>query len=204
MSEQLSGYAENTSQHRMEDTRQAEINRLLDERQKVVTELQKQLLDSDKVKKHPDVLAINERLLELTGPRAAGKFSEEIKNQVEGEISSAFEADRTKGFLKVEDFQHMSEGEKFIYAGKKKIIDLHHSLITEVIPQITDQKAQGVIKGRIEKFNYDHLVLDMRIKMFDNEDDLGAVQANFAGALTDLYDRLHDIYIEAYRCINNN
>lgn len=116
MSEQLSAYTENTPQHIVEDTRQELISRLLDERQKVVTELRIKLLGDkvlgakelakieEEIQKDPNVLVINERLLELTGPRAAGKFAAGIKSQVENLLLGATDIHNVEDFL--EDVQH--------------------------------------------------------------------------------------------------
>lgn len=83
MLEKLSGFVDDNSQNRMQDARQNEINRLLDQR--------KLLLDK-KGKDDPEILAINKRLLELTGSRAANKFATETKSQVEGVLSGATDA----------------------------------------------------------------------------------------------------------------
>lgn len=206
MSEQLSGFADNTSQHRMEDTRQAEIARLLDERQKVVTELRTKLLGDkvleakelakieEEIKKDPNVLVINERLLELTGPRAAGKFSEEIKNQVEGEISSAFEADRTKGFFKLADFENMSEGQKFIKAEQNKIVNLRRRLITYLLPQIIDEKFKNIILAEIDVYDKEYIEFQSKVDLFAEKDDLEIIKAEFENDFEDWYSRLLDIY----------
>lgn len=112
MSEQLSAYTENTPQHIVEDTRQELISRLLDERQKLVIELRTKLLGDkvleakelakieEEIQKDPNVVAINERLLELAGPRAASKFVAETKSQIEGVLSGATDQDSIHEILR--------------------------------------------------------------------------------------------------------
>ncbi len=75
---------------RLEEARNEEINRLLGERQKLFAELQQKLLDSkdldsekreEKIKNDPGILAINQRLLELTDSRGAVRFAKEKEQE---------------------------------------------------------------------------------------------------------------------------
>ncbi len=202
MPEKLSAYTEDTPSHRMEDTRQEEINRLLKERETLVSELQ-ELLSSDEVKEHPDVLAINKRLLELTDSRAAKNFAVETKSQVEEAIFTASEADRTKGLFKLEDFQNMSEGQKFIKAEQNKIINLRRRLLTFLLPQITDQKFKSIISGEIEIYDKEYADFQSKVDFFADKDDEDAVKAEFENEFDDWYLRLLDIYSKAHSDIDH-
>jgi hypothetical protein len=133
MSEKLSGFAEENLQNSIEDSRQNEINDLLTQRQ--------ELLASGEAKDGDRVKALNQRLLELTTPEGIEKF-QEVENMLE---KNSMVLDRKE--VVVDQKDNLSDGMKFVKAEQKKIIDLRRSLITEVIPQITDQKAQSVIKG---------------------------------------------------------
>jgi hypothetical protein len=83
------------SPHRkLAEARNEEINRLLGERQA--------LLDQGKKTEDPGILSINNRLMELTGSRAASNFAKEKEdksNQVERESSEASKADKVNEIL---------------------------------------------------------------------------------------------------------
>lgn len=190
MPEKLSGFAEDNLQNRIEDSRQQEINDLLTQRQEFIA--------SGIAKDDESVKALNQRLLELTSPEGVDKFGT-VEDLVE---KSAMVYDRKE--VSTDQENNLSEGMKFVKAEMKKIIDLRRSLITEVIPQITDQRAQSVIKGEVNKFDNDYLVFQQDVDWFDDKDDLKKVQDKFAGAFADWYDRLHDIFTEAHRNIDHN
>lgn len=202
MPEQLSGVFEDALPNRIEDARQKEIDDLLTQRQELVGKLQQTLPDSkekeNKIRENPDVLVINKRLLELTSPEGISAF-QEVGNLVE---KSTMVYDRRE--LNTDQENNLSEGMKFIQAEQKKIIDLRHSLITEVIPQITDQKTQSVIEGKVNKFDNEYHTFQEQLDWSDDKDDLEAMRAKFAGVFAAWYDRLHDIFIEAHRNIDHN
>ncbi len=80
------------SPHRnLSEARNEEINRLIDERQA--------LLSSGKTTEDPDILRINNRLMELTGSRAATNFAKEREAQVENVLSDAEKSDSVSDIL---------------------------------------------------------------------------------------------------------
>ncbi len=186
---------EDLASKQIDALRNAEINKLLDQRQ--------QFLASGKIKEDPDILAINQRLIELTDSRAPKNFATDIKDQTEDVLSGALESDRTKGFFKLADFENMSEGQKFIKAEQNKIINLRRRLITFLLPQIADQKLKSIIIGEVDIYDKEYLDFQSKVDFFADKDDVEVVKSEFENDFDDWYLRLLDIYSKAHSDIDH-
>jgi hypothetical protein len=186
---------EDLASKQLDVVRNAEINKLLDQR--------KILLVSGKIKEDPDILAINQRLIELTDPKKFAAYSTAVEDQVEGVMTSALESDRTKGFFKLADFENMSEGQKFIKAEQNKIINLRRRLITFLLPQIADQKLKSIIIGEVDIYDKEYLDFQSKVDFFADKDDVEVVKSEFENDFDDWYLRLLDIYSKAHSDIDH-
>lgn len=190
MSEKFTGVVVDNSRSVMENTRQAEISRLLDERQKLVSELQ-QSLGADKVKMHPDVLAINKRLLELTDSRGSAKFAQETKQEIEMALADAQDASSIKEIISDVNSGRVAEEIVPIGGSDKNYAEKHDdSLLLNL------EKRNQEIWDKFLSTDFDSNVDGMRMKfklMRESIDeyvfDLGECLAYLSNKRKDYYNR---------------
>ncbi|MFA6252813.1 MAG: hypothetical protein WCV69_00895 [Patescibacteria group bacterium] len=211
MTEKLSGFVEDTPRHRVEDARQEEINKLYDERQKLIAQ---GVADDDK-----RILILSQRLTELTAPGAAQKFRE-----LESILASPFndggetesiaapssaddtdklvehalrEVDSPETEQKTPDAgEQISEAAKYIREKSKKIVDLRRELVLNIVPKIAGE-VKKIIISQIHQWDMDYNEFQQEVNTYEHKEDLVKVRAEFEMFFNTWYDRLSLIYQEA-------
>lgn len=172
MSEKLSAFVEENRNNSLEDSRQNETNSLLDQREALIAD--------GKSKDDPEVLALSQRLMEMTEPAAAKRYAE-----LESLLSSI-----------PEKVENLSEGLEFIKEQQKDIITLRGRLY-ELFPDL-DEKAKSYINGKIDKFDAEYRLFQAKVDIFPNKDDITLVRDAFEKDFNYWFKRLFDLFEETF------
>lgn len=97
-----------------------------------------------------------------------------------------------------------NEGKKFIDGQQFLISDLRLKILTELLPQIFDQREASVIRGEIDVFDQEYEDFRTTIDFFGGLNDLSVTKGEFADKFKDWLVRLEDIKEEASKYIDNN
>lgn len=204
MTEKLSGFVEDTPQHRAEDARQEEINRLYDERQELIAQ---GVAEDDK-----RILSLNRCLEEWTTPGAttnaravenlinssksrdvlssADNFDELVEQSLKEVVSP--EAEQKKP----EADEQVGEATRYIKEKQKKIVDLRRELVMNVVPKI-EGEVKKIINDQIHQWDMDYNEFQQEVDAYKHREDLAKVRAEFGMFFNNWYSRLSLIYQEA-------
>ncbi len=202
MTEKLSGFFEDTPQHRVEDARQDEINKLYDERQELIAQ---GVAEDDK-----RILALNRRLEEWTTPGAttgARAVENLINSSKDMEIPSS--TDNTDQTLRKVDSpeaeqkkpdanEQVSEAAKYIKEKQKKIVDLRRELVINIVPKI-EGEIKKVTIDKIHQWEMDYNDFQQEIDTYKYKDDLAKVRKKFGMFFDNWYFELSLIFQEAIK-----
>lgn len=201
MTEKLSGFVIDTPQHRAEDARQDEINKLNDERQELIAQ---GVAEDDK-----RILSLNRRLTELTAPGAAAKF-QEVENLINSprEVTGVTDPSSTDNTDKLVD-QALREVDspeteqkkpspevlEFIKEKQEEIGTIYKN-IKRLIIALPDSPNRKELAIEISRVNLTYEALRAEFNSDSDRRDLNIVKQKYEQRLDDVKNRLSAVESE--------